>query len=236
MNKKQEKTDINVNEDEKIDEETENETDLKKWKGFEPQKKKRGSYFIQLKKLKGQQKKVVSFQVSPRNKKRASKPSEKRKSSDKVSISVTKAEDDNNDVKSTQSKNEMGVIVEEKEKNNDMVGESQNRPEKKFLLPEDMTNESSDGEVIPPRNAMTIGVMQNHEKSSSSDEEGGVQNYQKWDSFNPQKKRKRPLSFANPKRKNKNIAKPSNFMSTRPSYNNPKEEEGNAGNANDDVL
>lgn len=227
MNKKQEKTDINVNEDEKIEEETENETDLKKWKGFEPQKKKRGSYFIQLKKLKGQQKKMVSFQVSPKSKKRPSKASEKRKSSDKISISVTKADDD--------SKNEMCVITEEQEKNkNNIIGEPPNKFEKKLLLPEDMTNESSDGEVIPPRNAMSVNVMQNHEKSSSSDEEGGVQNYQKWDSFNPQKKRKRPLSFANPKRKNKNIAKPSNFMSTRPSYNNPKEEEGNAGN--DDVL
>ena len=229
MNKKQEKTDINVNEDEKIEEETEIETDLKKWKGFEPQKKKRGSYFIQLKKLKGQQKKVVSFQVSPKSKKRPSKVSEKRKSSDKISISVTKAENDD------ETKNEMNVIIEENEKNkNNNIDESQNKLEKRLLLPEDMTNESSDGEVIPTRNAMSVNVMQKHEKSSSSDEEGGVQNYQKWDSFNPQKKRKRPLSFANPKRKNKNIAKPSNFMSTRPSYNNPKEEEGNAGN--DDVL
>ena len=102
----------------------------------------------------------MSFQVSPKNKQRPSKASEKRKSSDKVSISVTKADNDDN------SKNKMGVIMEEKEKNKDnLIEESEIKLEKKLLLPEDMTNESSDGEVIPTRNAMSLNVMQKNEKS-----------------------------------------------------------------------
>ena len=67
LHKKQEKSNIDINENEKIEEEpNENDQDSNKWTSFSPnkQKKKRGSYFVQLKKLKGELKKAVSIEIS----------------------------------------------------------------------------------------------------------------------------------------------------------------------------
>lgn len=215
MIKKQEKPEIIMN-DEKIEEDLlENETDLKKWKGFTPQKKKRGSYFLQLKKLKGQQKRVVSFDVSPKNKpKKSSLENDHKKSSEKIKISIIKSENDKNEEKN-----------DEKNKVNspkDLLDITKNEP--KGTIKEDSGNESSDSESGLVRNAISVDIIPKKDDKSSSSDEEGVKNYQKWDSFNPGKKKKRPLSFANTKKSKKNIAKPSNFRSTRPSASKKVEE------------
>lgn len=172
----------------------ETEVDYKKWSSFSPEgnKKKRGSYFAQLKKAKDKKKKAVRFQA---NNRKDSKISPNKEPEIKIP-----------------------EIVEEKieEVVNDKI--SQNLISEQTEEEKNSNRDDLSPTLIINRNANSLGVPARKGSNSSSDEEGGVQNYDKWDKFNPQKKKKRPLSFA--VKKNKMLSpKPSTFNSTRNSRN-----------------
>ena len=216
MNRMKKNKEKEENDEEKIVEE--NETEMKKWSEFVPmKKKKRGSYFVQLKKMKELQKKVVSFNVEKKNKE---KKNEEIKENQDILDEKNEKIEEREEI--TEEKHEEKVEISSKTIiNKPEITINSERTQENYQFRKEKTMESSDEEVIPKRTIHSVDILiKKHDSSSSEDE--GVKDYQKWDKFNPQKKRKRPLSFANKKPQLK-VNKTSKFHSARPS----KEENAN---------
>lgn len=239
--------------EEKIDEElNESEVDLKKWGNFSPnKKKKRGSYFAQIKKQKTM-KKMVRFIVSPKeNSKKKdfvileTEEIENFPTTDEVSKKLensnieelsnnSKKIEENQNLKEETSPEKYSKINENsikhsiKKKNQPKKASSmKERTDEKASLNQELINESNknykeditiNNEVdsVETRNRVSLVILKKeNEKSGSSSEEEAVKDYKKWDSFTPQKKRKKPASLANKKAMimKKNSMRPLNFKS-----------------------